>query len=74
MGMLGYSISSYDREEPRNKEAEREQLVEDTREQIEKAMDMIYDALNDWDYEEKTNLLDRWGDGEDISELLDEIY
>lgn len=71
--MLGYSISTYDREESFDMEAERQQLAEDTKEKIESGLAMISDALSDWDFENKTDLLDRYVMGEDIQELLKEI-
>lgn len=71
--MLGYSISTYDREESFDMEAERQQLAEDIKEKIESGLAMISDALSDWDFENKTDLLDRYVMGEDIQELLKEI-
>lgn len=73
MGMLGYSVSTYDKEEPYDMEAERQQLVEDTKEKIESGLGMISDALSDWDFEQKTDLLDRYVMGENVQELLKEI-
>lgn len=71
--MLGYSVSTYDREEPYDMEGEWQQLVEDTKEKIEKGWAMISDAFSDWDFENNTNLLDRYVMGENVQELLKEI-
>lgn len=73
MGMLGYIVSTYDREEPFDAVAERQQMAEDTKQKINDALDMITDALSDWDFENDTNLLDRYCDGESIDDLKAEI-
>lgn len=73
MGMLGYSVSTYDREEPYDIEAERQQLVEDTKEKIERGLAMISDAFSDWDFENNTDLLNRYVMGGNVQELLKEI-
>ena len=72
MGMLGYTVSTYDREEPLDMEAERQQLAEDTKQKINEALNMITDALSDWDFDNNTNLLDRYVTG-NIGQLLEEI-
>lgn len=71
--MLGYSVSSYDREEPFDIVAERQQKAEDTKQKINEALGMITEALSDWDLENNTNLLDRYCEGEDIQELITAI-
>lgn len=73
MGMLGYSVSTYDREEPFDMVAVRQQMAEDTKQKINEALGMITDALSDWDFENNTNLLDRYCDGESIDDLITEI-
>ena len=53
-------------------EAERQQLAEDTKQKINEALNMITDALSDWDFDNNTNLLDRYVTG-NIGQLLEEI-
>lgn len=72
--MLGYNISTYSQEEPYNKVADELQGMENAKQQLERALDILDEALSDFDRVAYTNYYEDYYEGKmSIMDILEDM-